>query len=138
MERTHFFDRLFPTRSTASIHGRVDRMFLIRVISRIRAIVILISAIGLAIASAAFATSWETSSMRTPGGGLVRIGMTRQEVLKELGQPQRVRTSTHSTAAGGKSGKKGSSSTYRADDGLYTITFSGERVVRIVVTPNRD
>ena len=138
MERTHFFDRLFPTRSTASIHGRVDRMFLMRVISRIQAVVILISAIGLVIASAAFATSWETSSMRTPGGGLVRIGMTRQEVLKELGQPQRARTSMHSTAAGGKSGKKGSSSTYRGDDGLYTITFSGERVVKIVVTPNRD
>jgi hypothetical protein len=154
MERTHFFDRLFPTRSrppvpdavylphpwgrTAFIHGRVNRMFLIRAISRIHAVVILISAIGLVIASAAFATSWETSAMRAPGGGLIRIGMTRQEVLKELGQPQRAHAATHNTAAGGKSGKKGSSSTYRADDGLYTITFSGERVVRIVVTPNRD
>ncbi len=72
MERTHFFDRLFPTRA----------------ISRIPAVVILISVIGLVITSAAFAASWETSSMRAPG--------------------------------------------------LYTITFSGERVVKIVVTPNRD
>ena len=139
MERTHFFDRLFPTRSTASIHGRVNRMFLMRAISPIHAAVILIiSAIGLVITSAAFATSWETSTMRAPGGGLIRIGMTRQEVLNELGQPQRAPASTHNTAAGGKSGKKTSSSTYRADDGLYTITFSGERVVRIVVTPKRD
>jgi hypothetical protein len=76
--------------------------------------------------------------MRAPGGGLIRIGMTRLEVLKELGQPQRTYASTHNTAAGGKSGKKGGSLTYRGDDGLYNITFSGERVVRIVVTPNRD
>jgi len=64
-------------------------MFLMRAISRIHAVVILISATGLVITSAAFATSWETSTMRAPGGGLIRIGMTRQEVLNELGQPQR-------------------------------------------------
>jgi hypothetical protein len=122
MNTTLFFNRMFPMRATSPIH----------------AVVILISAIGLVIASATFATSWETSAMRTPGGGLIRIGMTRQEVLKELGQPQHAHAATHNTAAGGKSGKKGSSSTYRGDDGLYTITFSGERVVRIVVTPNRD
>jgi len=109
-----------------------------RPVSPIHAVVILISAIGLVVTSAAFATSWETSTMRTPGGGLIRVGMTRQEVLKELGQPQRAPVSTHNTAAGGKSGKKGSSLTYRGDDGLYTITFSGEQVVRIVVTPKRD
>jgi hypothetical protein len=113
-------------------------MFMMRAISPIYTIVTLIAAIGLFITGAAFATSWETSAMRTPGGGLIRIGMTRQEVLKELGQPQRAYASTHNTAAGGKSGKKGNSSTYRGDDGLYTITFSGEQVVRIVVTPNRD
>ncbi|HJW81430.1 MAG TPA: hypothetical protein VJ396_04225 [Acidiferrobacterales bacterium] len=116
-----------------------DRVCPTRAISRIQAVVILIiSVIGMVIASAACATSWETSSMRAPGGGLVRIGMTRQEVLKELGQPQRAHAAKHNTAAGGKSMKKGSSSTYRGADGLYTITFSGERVVRIVVTPDRD
>jgi hypothetical protein len=134
MNRTIFFDRLFPTRSTASSHGRVNRMFLMRATSPIYAVVIFISAIGPFITGAAFATSWETSAMRAPGGGLIRVGMTRQEVLKELGQPQR----THNTAAGGKSGKKGGSLSYRGDDGLYTITFSGERVTKIVVTPHRD
>ena len=138
MKRMLFFDRLFPTRSTSSIHGLVDHVFPPRFISPIHAVIILISAIGLVTANAVYAASWETSTMRAPGGGLIRIGMTRQEVLKELGQPQRTHAATHNTAAGGKSGKKGGSLTYRGDDGLYNIMFSGERVVRIVVTPNRD
>jgi hypothetical protein len=115
-----------------------NRMFLMRAAASIPAIVSLIAVIGLFITGTALAASWETSAMRAPGGGLIRIGMTRQEVLKELGQPQRTHTATRNTAAGGKSGKKGGSLSYRGDDGLYTISFSGERVTRIVVTPNRD
>lgn len=84
------------------------------------------------------ATSWETSTMRAPGGGLVRVGMSRQEVLKELGQPLRIRAVARGASSGGKSGKKNSASTYRGTDGLYTITFSGDAVVRIDVTPDRD
>jgi len=121
MQRNLFFARLFPSRFHFPVPG-----------------VVLLSVIGLVVASVACATSWETSTMRTPGGGMIRIGMTRQEVLKELGQPQRTHTSTHNTAVIGKSGKKGSSLTYRGDDGLYTITFSGDQVVKIVVTPKRD
>ncbi|HWR88373.1 MAG TPA: hypothetical protein VN277_08135 [Acidiferrobacterales bacterium] len=117
-----FFDRVLPARSAPSINT----------------VIILVSIMGLLMTSAAIAASWETSAMRAPGGGLIRIGMTRQEVLKELGQPQRTHASMHNTAAGGKSGKKGGSLTYHGDDGLYSITFSGERVVRIVVTPKRD
>ncbi len=109
----------------------VDRTSPARSVSSINTIVVLVCASALVMAGNIFAASWETSSMRTPGGGLVRTGMTRQEVLKELGAPR-------NTAARGKSGKKGGSLTYRADDGLYTITFSGERVSKIVVTPNRD
>lgn len=154
MKRILFFDRLFPTRSrpyvpdavylphpwgrTSSIHGLVDRVFPPRTIFSIHGVTSLVSAIGLVLTSAVLAASWETSAMRAPGGGLIRIGMTRQEVLKELGQPQRTHASTRNTAAGGKSAKKGSSLTYRGDDGLYTITFSGERVAKIVVTPKRD
>ena len=155
MKRMLFFDRLFPTRSTSSVRGLVDRLFPAtcsmrcstsphpcgsptRAISRILAFVLLISAIGLITTGTAWAASWETSSMRAPGGGLIRIGMTRQEVLNELGQSQRARASTGKTAAGGKTGKQGGTLTYRGDDGLYTITFSGDRVARIVVTPRRD
>ena len=138
MKRILFFDRLFPTRSISSIHGLVDRLFPTRSTSLIQAVVFLITTVGLVITSTAFAASWETSAMRAPGGGLVRIGMTRLEVLKELGEPQRSRVSTHNTAVSGKSGKKGGSLTYRGEDGLYNIMFSNERVIRIVVTPNRD
>ena len=138
MKRMLFSDRLFPLRSRPHVP---DAVYLARPRGRIspsHAVVILIAAFALAMTSAAFATSWETSSMRAPGGGLIRIGMTHQEVLKELGQPKRAQNSTSNAAASGKSGKKGGSLTYRGDDGLYTITFSGERVVRIVVTPKRD
>jgi len=103
----------------------------------VRRVAIFISVAGLVFTGAAFATSWETTSIRAPGGGLIRIGMTRQEVLKELSQP-RSRGSTNKTVSSGKSGRKGSSLTYRGDDGLYTISFFGEKVVKIVVTPNRD
>jgi hypothetical protein len=68
--------------------------------------------------------------MRTPQGGLVRIGMSSGEVLKELGQPRRSRKS--------KRGTKNETWTYRGTDGLYAITFSAGRVTRIVVTPDRD
>src|SRR4030067_2422071 len=116
MKRMLFSDRVFPARCTSPIH----------------AVVILLYAIGPATTSAAFATSWETSSMRAPGGGLIRIGMTRQEVLNELGQPKRTNDSTHNTVTSGKSGKKGGWFTYRGDDGLYTIMISGEQGVRIM------
>jgi len=85
---------------------------------------------ALALTTAVYAASWETASMRTPKGGLVRIGMTTGEVLKELGQPRRARTA--------RRGGKNESWTYRGNDGLYTITFANGRVTKIVVTPDRD
>jgi len=122
MKTSLFTDRMLLTRS--SLHGH--------------AVVSFIFAIGLFASSAAIAASWETSSLRTSGGGLVRLGMTRQEVLKELGQSPRTRPAAHNVVTGGKSGKKNSTLTYHGDDGIYTITFSGEQVVRIVVSPKRD
>jgi len=122
MQQNLFFNHQFPLRPVFSTH----------------AVAIFISIIGLTINSAANATSWETSSMRAPGGGMVRIGMTRQEVLSELGQPQRAHVSTQNTTASGKPARNSSSLTYRGDDGLYTITFYGDQVVKIVVTPKRD
>ena len=86
--------------------------------------------IGVLALAGKVAASWETTSMRTPNGGLVQIGMSSGEVLKELGQPKHSRTSKRS--------KKNETWTYRGKDGLYSITFSGGRVARIVVTPDRD
>ena len=138
MNNMFFFDRVFPLRSRPRVPDTVYLPHPRGRVPSIHGVVLLISTIALTMPSAALATSWETSSMRAPGGGLIRIGMTHQEVLNELGQPKRTQNSTSNAAASGKSGKKGGSLTYRGDDGLYTITFSGERVVRIVVTPKRD
>lgn len=84
-------------------------------------------------AGAAAADSWETTAMRTPRGGLVRPGMTSQEVLRELGEPR----AKHSGKRG-KSARHNEQWTYRGADGTYRLTFSGDRVVRIDVTPDRD
>ncbi len=152
MKRILFFKRVLPPQSSMVLHPVWNLLRCTRprrsarsgdapaIVKRhigicIQVVVLFVSTIGLVVPGAAFATSWETSSLRTAGGGLIRIGMARQEVLKELGQSERAR---RNPTAGGKSGKKGGSLTYRGDDGLYTISFSGERVARIVVTPYRD
>lgn len=88
--------------------------------------------VTLTITGSAMATSWETTAVRTTSGGLIRIGMPRQEALKELGH-------THSTTANpDKKAKRNEVLTYRGEDGLYTISLSGGQVVKIVVTPDRD
>ena len=81
--------------------------------------------------SAAIAASWETSSLRTSHGGLVRVGMPSQVALQELGSSGNARTDKN-----GKNSKQ--TLTYRGADGLYTISLAGGRVVKIVVTPDRD
>ena len=86
----------------------------------------------LVFAFAAVASSWETTALRTSKGGLIRVGMPSQEALKELGH------SPHNTDGGVKKNKKNEVLTYRGADGLYTISLSGGRVVKIMVTPDRD
>lgn len=85
---------------------------------------------------AAFAASWETSSVRTATGGLIRVGMSSQEVHQELSHPQNKASATG--ARPGKVGKSKEVVIYRAEDGLYSISLAGGRVVKIVVTPARD
>lgn len=80
---------------------------------------------------AALAASWETTSVRTASGGLIRVGMTSQEALQELG-------SSTKTRAGKQTKNSKQTLTYRGEDGLYTISVAGGRVVKIVVTPDRD
>ena len=79
----------------------------------------------------ALAASWETSSLRTANGGLIRVGMTSQEALQELGPAAKAR-------AGKQTKNSKQALTYRGEDGLYTISLAGGRVVKIVVTPDRD
>lgn len=92
---------------------------------RISLLILLCAATGTSLAA-----SWETSSLRTPNGGLVRVGMPAQEALRELG-PTAQRNK-------GKSKQKGEVWSWRGDDGLYRISISNGRVAKIVVTPNRD
>lgn len=87
--------------------------------------------LALAASGMVHAASWETSSLRTASGGLVRVGMPEQEALHELGgDAKRAKT--------GKSGRKSGEWTYRGSDGIYRITISSGRVRKIVVTPDRD
>ena len=86
----------------------------------------------LAITGTALAASWETSALRTSKGGLIRVGMPSQEALKELGH------TPNNVASNAKKGKSKDVLTYRGEDGIHTISLSGGRVVRIVVTPDRD
>lgn len=85
----------------------------------------------LIVAIDAFAASWETTSLRTASGGLIRVGMTSQEALQELGPAAKAR-------AGKQTKNSKQTLTYRGEDGLYTISLAGGRVVKIVVTPDRD
>jgi hypothetical protein len=95
--------------------------------------------LALSVAGAALAASWETSSMRTPGGGLIVKGMTSHEVRQELGEPLRTHSSsTRHSGAHGKTPRGSETWTYRGLDGMYAITFSGGKVFRIEVTPSRD
>lgn len=86
-------------------------------------------------AQAAAAGSWETSSIRTPAGGLVTVGMPAHEALQTLG-PTAHRTKNSSS--GKKSGGKTETWSYRGTDGRYSITVSGGQVRKIVVVPDRD
>ena len=86
----------------------------------------------LVFAFAAAASSWETTTLRTSNGGLIRVGMPSQEALKELGRAH------NNTDGSVKKNKNTEVLTYRGEDGLYTISLSGGRVVKIVVTPDRD
>lgn len=81
----------------------------------------------------AVAGSWETSSIRTPNGGLVTVGMPAHEALQTLGP-------TAHRKKDSSSGRKGKSETwsYRGGDGLYSVTVSGGQVRKIMVVPDRD
>jgi hypothetical protein len=85
---------------------------------------------------AAFATSWDTAAFRTDSGMLVEPGMTMTEVLRDAGKPldRLVLSRGVNTGATGESRQLW---TYRGADGLYDITFEGNRVTGIVVTPDR-
>ncbi len=84
------------------------------------------------VALSAQAGSWETGGFRTANGQLIQAGMTKAQVLRDAGQPNTP------VKKGKSSRKKGDAWTYKGNDGYYTITFKGDRVTNIEVTPFRD
>lgn len=89
------------------------------------------------LAPAAFAASWETAAFRTDSGLLVRPGMTMTEVLRDAGKPLDRVVLSRGVNAGVASGETKQVWTYRGADGYYDVTFVGQRVTVIVVTPDR-
>lgn len=89
------------------------------------------------LAPAAFATSWETSAFHTDSGGLVKRGMTMTEVRRDAGEPLERVEIARGIDAGKAAGETRQVWTYRGADGYYDITFEGNRVTGIVVTPDR-
>jgi hypothetical protein len=85
--------------------------------------------------AASHASSWETTSLRTAGGGLVRVGMPSEEARRELGQPASKNAATQTSD--GKKNTRKEVLTYRGEDGVYSITLAGGQVTKIVVTPKR-
>lgn len=92
---------------------------------------ILLLVLALAASGPLPAASWDTTSFRTPQGGLVRVGMTAADALHELGPGVR-------RGKGGSARKGGETWNYTGSDGKYQITISAGRVSRIVVIPARD
>lgn len=89
------------------------------------------------LAPVASATSWETAAFRTDSGLLVKPGMTMTEVLHDAGEPLDRMELSRGVSAGGSSGETKQVWIYRGTDGYYDVTFVGQRVTVIVVTPDR-
>jgi hypothetical protein len=89
------------------------------------------------LATSVFAASWETPSFRTARGELVRVGMTRAEVVKGAGQPADKNVISHGVTTDDNVGLTREVWTYRQPDGTYTLTFAGTRLEKIEVTPAR-
>lgn len=85
----------------------------------------------------AMATGWVTNSFRTASGGLVQHGDTMTEVLESAGEPLYQRVISRGITLGGAVGLTREQWTYRGSDGIYVVTFTGDRVAQIEVVPNR-
>lgn len=84
-----------------------------------------------------WAGSWATNSFRTASGDLIQRGNTMTEVLRRAGQPVERQVISHGIAVGGVIGVNRELWTYRGTDGIYTVTFAGNRVEQIDVVPYR-
>lgn len=85
----------------------------------------------------AMTNSWVTNSFRTASGALVQPGDTMTEVLKDAGEPMDKRVISEGVTIGDTVGLTREQWTYRGGDGIYVITFAGDKVEQIEVVPHR-
>lgn len=96
-----------------------------------------VGAFALIASAAAYAISWSASMFRAETGYLVRRGMTKPEILRVAGQPMEKRALSPSLNTGPIGGVQRELWFYRGEDGLYAVTFTGNRSVAIDVIPDR-
>ena len=89
-------------------------------------------------ALSAFGASWETSGFRTAKGKLIQSGMLMTEVRQDAGEPLDRQVTSVGVNSDGKTGEQREVWTYRGSDGVYSLTFSGNRLTKIEVTAFRD
>lgn len=81
--------------------------------------------------------SWITNSFRPVRGGLIQRGDTMFEVLRVAGQPLDRRIVSNGITIGGIVGLTREQWAYRGGDGIYILTFAGDKVQQLEVIPNR-
>ena len=92
---------------------------------------------ALCLVFAAIAGSWETSGFRSANGKLIVPGMQKSEVRRDAGKPLDGKELTAVEKSSRKNKKQGEVWTYRGSDGIYSLTFAGDKLYKIEVTPNR-
>lgn len=85
----------------------------------------------------ALSASWATNSFRTASGDLVQRGDTMVEVRHAAGEPLDQRVTSWGIAIGHAAGLTREQWTYRGSDGIYVLTFAGDKVEQIKVVADR-
>lgn len=104
---------------------------------RLSLVKLTVGALALLASAAAAAVSWSASVFRAESGYLIRRGMTKPEILSRAGQPIEKRALSPSLNTGPIGGVQRELWFYRGEDGLYAVTFTGNRSVAIDVIPDR-
>lgn len=95
-----------------------------------------VGAFALLASAAAVAISWSAAVFRAETGYLIRRGMTKPEILRRAGQPVERRELAPSLNTGPIGGAYRELWFYRGEDGMYAVTFTGNRSVAIDVIPD--
>ena len=84
------------------------------------------------------AASWETAGFRTANGKLIQRGMSMIEVKRDAGEPFERQIVSVGVNLGGRIGESREIWNFRGSDGIYSLSFTGNRLMKIEVTAFRD